>query len=114
MNNEFIDEYDYEIVRNKLINSYKKEGLELGRTEGKIEGEKSKQLEIAERMLNDKVNLETISKYTGLSIDEIDDLKVWFTILFFIIKSRLLYSLLYIIIAEKQYICSSPEMANAT
>jgi len=38
-------------------------------------GEKSKQIEIAKSMLKDNVLLETISKYTGLSIIEIENLK---------------------------------------
>ena len=96
---EFIDEYDYEIVRQKLINTYKieglaqgkeeglaigkeeglaigkEEGLKLGRAEGRAEGEKSKQIEIAKKMLDDYVDIERISKYSGLSIEEINDLK---------------------------------------
>lgn len=75
---EFIDEYDYEIVRQKLINTYKIEGHELGRTEGRVEGraegEKSKQLEIAKRMLEKKSDIYFISECTGLSIDEINNL----------------------------------------
>ena len=73
---EFIDEYDYEIVRQKLINTYKIEGHELGRAEGIIEGKKSKQIEIAKKMLSKDSDINFISECTGLSIDEIDNLRV--------------------------------------
>ena len=68
---EFIDEYDYEIVRQKLINTYKIEGHELGRAEG----EKFKQIEIAKKSLEQKIDINTISIITGLSIEEIENLK---------------------------------------
>lgn len=75
---EFIDEYDHEIVIQKLINTYKIEGrnqgLEEGKAKGKAEGEKSKQIEIAKKMLKDNINIEFISKYTGLTITEIKKL----------------------------------------
>lgn len=45
-----------------------------GRQEGKVEGEKSKQIEIAKKSLNENIDIETISKITGLSIDEINKL----------------------------------------
>ena len=71
MNNKFVDEYDYEFVQKKLMNSIKDEGYE----NGKQDGEKSKQLEIAKKMLDDGFDIQNIIKYTGLSIDEINDLK---------------------------------------
>lgn len=71
MNNEFIDEYDYEIVKNKLINSYKIEG----KAEGITIGEKSKQIEIAKKSLEQDIDTNTISVITGLSIEEINNLK---------------------------------------
>ena len=79
MNNKFVDEYDYEFVQRKLMNSIKDEGkrdgfLE-GKLEGKLEGEKSKKLEIAKKMLDDNVDSETIIKYTGLTIEEIKTLE---------------------------------------
>ena len=47
-----------------------KKGKEEGKEEGKIEGK----MEIARKMLEDKLPLETISKYSGLTIDEIKKL----------------------------------------
>lgn len=45
-----------------------------GRLEGLAEGEKKKQLEIARGMKDDNLPIETIARYTGLSIEEIDKL----------------------------------------
>ena len=53
----------------------KVEGREEGRTEGKTEGINERNLEIAKNMLKDNIPIESISKYTGLSIDEIKNLK---------------------------------------
>lgn len=46
----------------------------LAMKEERAEGEKSKQIEIAKNMLQDNVEIEFISKYSGLSIDEISKL----------------------------------------
>ena len=43
--------------------------------EGLEEGERNKSIEIAKNMLKDNVDINIISKYSGLSIDEIKDLK---------------------------------------
>ena len=43
--------------------------------EGKKEGEKQKQIEIAKRMLRDKIEIKTIEKYTDLTEEEINNLK---------------------------------------
>ena len=72
MNNKFVDEYDYEFVQKKLMNSIKDEGYE----NGKQDGEKSKQLEIAKNLLFENIDIIIISKTTGLSVDEINGLKV--------------------------------------
>lgn len=72
MNNKFVDEYDYEFVQKKLMNSIKYEG----ERDGFLKGQHSEKLEIARKMLDDKVDLETIIKYTDLGVDEINDLKV--------------------------------------
>lgn len=76
MNDNFIDEYDYEIVQKKLANSYKIEGYEEGLSKGEALGEKNKQLEIAKKMLGKKSDIDFICECTGLSIDEVNDLKV--------------------------------------
>ena len=62
-NDEFNAVYDAEIVQKKLENSARKEG------------EKQKEKEIAHSMLKDNVPYSTISKYTGLSKQEILSLR---------------------------------------
>jgi len=47
-----------------------KRGLKKGRVEGKVEGK----METARRMLNDNLPVETIAKYTGLSLKEVETL----------------------------------------
>lgn len=63
-----LDEYCQRLA----IMDAKKEGI----SEGKIEGEKSKQLEIAKKMLDKNIGISDISECTGLSVDEINNLKV--------------------------------------
>ena len=46
-----------------------------GRAEGIEEGERRTQIETAKRMLEDDFSTELIAKFTGLSIDEIENLK---------------------------------------
>jgi predicted transposase/invertase (TIGR01784 family) len=46
-----------------------------GRAEGIAEGERRTQIETAKRMLEDDFSTELIAKFTGLSIDEIENLK---------------------------------------
>ena len=50
-------------------------GKEEGLKKGLKEGEKNKSIEIAKNMLKDNVDVNIISKYSGLSIDEINNLK---------------------------------------
>ena len=50
------------------------EGIIKGREEGIKEGIKETQISMAKNMKNDRVDLNTISKYTGLSIEEIKNL----------------------------------------
>ena len=71
MNNKFVDEYDYEFVQKKLMNSIKDEGYENGKQDGKNE----EKLEIAKKMLEKKSDIDFISECTGLSIEEINSLK---------------------------------------
>ncbi len=52
-----------------------KEGKEEGLKEGKEEGLKEKSIEIAKNMLKENVDINIISKYSGLSLDEINNLK---------------------------------------
>ena len=66
MNNKFVDEYDYEFVQKKLMNSIKDEGYEKGKSDEK--------LEIAKNLLSENIEVNIISKTTGLSIEEIKKL----------------------------------------
>ncbi len=64
------------IMDEKAIKQYANEvGKEEGRREGIKEGERKKQLEIAKELLNLNINISDIIKATGLSKEEIDNLK---------------------------------------
>ena len=71
-----------EAVRNynNAISVATEEGIEQGRAEGieqgRAEGEKQKAIETARKMLADGVPVDVVSKYTGLSPEEIDGLRV--------------------------------------
>ena len=52
-----------------------KEGLDKGLKEGLDKGLKEGKVEIAKNMLKDNVDINIISKYSGLSVDEINKLK---------------------------------------
>ena len=70
-----------EAIKEGLFDQYssfnigKKEGIEEGLKEGLKEGEKNKSIEIAKNMLKDNVDINIISKYSGLNIEEINKLK---------------------------------------
>jgi predicted transposase/invertase (TIGR01784 family) len=57
-------------VYRDLLNS-----IDTARTEGKIEGEKAKAIEIAKKSLSENIDIKTIALITGLSIEEIEALK---------------------------------------
>lgn len=79
MNDKFIDEYDYENVQRKLMNSMKdegyEEGIKIGKIEGEKQGEKNKSIDIARNMLKENVDINIIVKCTGLTKEEIETLK---------------------------------------
>ena len=70
-----------EAIKEGLFDQYssfnigKKEGIEEGLKEGLKEGEKNKSIEIAKNMLKDNVDINIISKYSGLNVEEIEGLK---------------------------------------
>ena len=78
MNNEFIDEYDYENVQRKLMNSNRNEGynegLEVGLNQGMSLGISKGVKQIAKIMLSKNIDTKTISELTSLTEDEIDEL----------------------------------------
>ena len=49
-------------------------GVQNGISQGISQGKKEKQLEMARNMLKDGLDIETISKYTGLSKEEIENI----------------------------------------
>ena len=53
----------------------REEGIAIGMASGRAEGEKYTQIETAKRMLDANLSSELIAKFTGLSIDEIENLK---------------------------------------
>ena len=65
---------DY-IAENKGYEEGKEEGIEEGRIEGRAEGSKQKAYEIAKKLLYLNIALEDISKATGLSEEEIEELR---------------------------------------
>ena len=65
---------DISIARNDGIKIGRKEGRDEGIKVGREEGEKNKSIEIARNMLKDNVDINIISKYSGLSIEEIKNL----------------------------------------
>ena len=78
MNNEFIDEYDYENVQRKLMNSNRnegyREGLEDGISQGITQGISQEKQEIAKKMLLENIDIKTIAKLTELTEEEITNL----------------------------------------
>ena len=71
-NPKFREYISLEEDNKKIINSLKEEYEE----KGIKEGEKTKTIEIAKEMLKDNIDINMISKYTNLSIDEIKELKI--------------------------------------
>ncbi len=51
------------------------QGIQKGRKEGRQEGRQEEQLRLAKNLLSLNVPLETIAKATGLTIEQINELK---------------------------------------
>ena len=66
-----IEDYNLQQAEEKGL----KRGMEKGMEKGMEQGEKSKAIEIARGMLKDSLPIATIVKYTGLTENEINDLK---------------------------------------
>ncbi len=72
--------YDYDEFRQRALREsaqdyYFNEGHESGKIEGKIEGERNRNIEIAKSMLNKNYSFDEITELTGLSEEEIEELK---------------------------------------
>ena len=63
-----------EIEKYDTIKNSKEEGFENGFEEGKSSGKKENQVETARKMLEEKLDINLISKITGMSKDEIEKL----------------------------------------
>ena len=72
MNSEFIDEYDYENVQRKLMNSMHDEGYDEGFNNGYDSGYKGGKYEVIKSMLSNGLNINLISKITKLPKKEIE------------------------------------------
>ena len=68
---EFLPEYDFEREMRRVTNTEK----EISKQEGLFEGKESAIREVAINFINNGVDLNIISKSTGLSIDELNNLK---------------------------------------
>ena len=75
MNDKFVDEYDYENVQRKLVNSVRIEGYDNGVIVGYENGVKQEKIDIAKKMLSKTTDIEYIAEITDLSIQEINSLK---------------------------------------
>ena len=76
---EFIEvvskEKDAEMVHNTLIKEGYEQGIEVGMSQGLERGSINEKYEIAKNMLNKGMDISTISECTGLSKEEIEELK---------------------------------------
>lgn len=70
MENKFIGVYNNEIIQKKMQNSARSAGYDEGRAEGQKEASEN----IAREMLKNSVDIDVISKCTGLSVEEIKHL----------------------------------------
>ncbi len=68
-------EYARESGREEGHKVGKEEGLKVGREEGRAEGAKQNSFDIAKRMLQKGIAIETISELTGLTAEEVSKLK---------------------------------------
>ena len=68
-------EYARETGREEGHKVGKEEGLKVGREEGRAEGAKQNSFDIAKRMLQKGIAIETISELTGLTAEEVFRLK---------------------------------------
>ena len=72
---KFRTDYNVELVRRKEINSARLDGYDDGKAEGLEAGAKAREKEIAKNLLKDGIPIEVVSKNTGLSIEELEELK---------------------------------------
>ena len=66
---------DSRALKNEGYENGVRDGMEKGRKEGKIEGAKQNTLKIANEMLKEGESIEKIIRYTGLTKEEIEEIK---------------------------------------
>ncbi len=73
-----LTEYDYDtdiaVQREEAYEEGLNKGIAQGISQGISQGAKQKAIETAKKMLCDKLSVETVSKYTGLSLETIEQL----------------------------------------
>ena len=70
------EEQDKEFILNTVRYEGEKIGEKRGETRGERKGILKSKLETARNMLKDKVNIDTISKYTGLTLSQIKSISL--------------------------------------
>ena len=77
-NEDLLNEYDkreaYLVYQHSLMRDFKEEGFEEGIEKGIEKGRHAEQISMATAMKKDGADINLISKYTGLSIEEIEKL----------------------------------------
>ena len=66
--------YDNEIMQKKMINTARNWGYDDGKADGLEEGAKAKEIEIAKNFLKDGIPIDIVSRNTGLSEEELEEL----------------------------------------
>lgn len=66
--------YDNELMQKKMINTARSWGYDDGKEAGLEEGAKAKEIEIAKNFLKDGIPIEVVSRNTGLSEEELEEI----------------------------------------
>ena len=66
--------YDNEQMQKRLLNTARNWGYDDGKAEGLEEGKKEEKISFAKNLLKDGMSIESVSKNTGLSIEELQKL----------------------------------------
>ena len=66
--------YDNEMMQKKMINTARSWGYDDGKEAGLEEGAKAKEIEIAKNFLKDGIPIEVVSRNTGLSEEELEEI----------------------------------------
>ena len=69
-----IKEYERRVALEQEKKEIRDEALSEGKQIGLDEGKQLRNIEVAKNLLKDNIDIESISKYTGLSIEEINTL----------------------------------------